>query len=266
MGEYVQIGNVKTWYDTAGSGEPLVLLHGGLCTNDTWGGQIPPFSERFSVLAPERRAHGHTPDVDGPLSYRDMATDTIGFLEQVVGGPAHLVGWSDGGIVALLVAAIRPDLVRRCVAISANTDAEPGSMVPGAEEGLADPDDPSFEMFRGLYAASSPDGGGHWPVMFGKFRDMAVAGAAITTEELARIAAPTLVVVADDDMVTLEHTIAIYRAITSSELAVVPGTSHALVFEKVDLVNRLVLDFLENEPVPTMMSFRRAGGGAHVQP
>jgi len=259
MGEYVQIGDVKTWYDTAGSGDPVVLLHGGLVTNDTWAQQIPAIAERFAVYAPERRAHGHTPDVDGPLTYREMAADTIGFLEAVVPGPAHLVGWSDGGIVALLVAAARPDLVRKVVAISANTDTEPGTLVEGAAEALGDnPDDPSLEMFRGLYAASSPDGAGHWPVAFAKILAMIEEGPAITADELATITARTLIVSGDDDLLTLEHTIAIYRAIANSELAVVPGTSHALVFEKADLLNRIVLDFVSNDAVPTMMPFRRA--------
>ncbi len=264
MGEYVEIGGLKTWYDTTGDGDPLVLLHGGLCTNDTWGAQFAAFGVRFRVVAPERRAHGHTPDVDGPLSYRDMAQDTVAFLETVVRRPAHLIGWSDGGIVGLLVASERGDLVRKLVAIGANTHTEPGALAPGADEGLsAGPDDQSLETFRGLYAASSPDGADHWPVMFAKVVQMAMAGPGITAGELARIDAPTLVVSGDDDVVSLEHTLEIYRAIPRSELAVVPGTSHALVFEKPDLLNRLVLDFLEKEPVPTMMAIRRASADAH---
>lgn len=99
MGSYVEIGELKTWYDEQGEGEPLVLLHGGMSTNETWGAQMPDFGARFRVTAPERRGHGHTPDLEGPLSYDVMANDTIGFLEAVVGDPAHLVGWSDGGVV-----------------------------------------------------------------------------------------------------------------------------------------------------------------------
>jgi len=92
MGTYIEIDGVKTWYDEDGSGEPLMLLHGGLSPNETWGPQMRDFGRQFRVLAPERRGHGHTPDVDGPFSYHDMATDTIAFLEAVVEGPAHLVG------------------------------------------------------------------------------------------------------------------------------------------------------------------------------
>jgi pimeloyl-ACP methyl ester carboxylesterase len=257
MGEYVDIAGLKTWYDTAGEGDPLVLLHGGLVTNETWAAQMPAFAESFRVLAPERRAHGHTPDVEGPLNYRDMAADTIGFLETVVGEPAHVVGWSDGGIIGLMVAAQRPDLVRKLVAIGAIATHE--ADVPGADGFLElEPDDPSLAMFRGLYEAHSPDGPDHFAVVFAKFVEMARTQPDITGEELARITAPTLVLASDDDLMLLEHTAYIYRAIPNSELAIIPGTSHALVMEKPDQVNRVVLDFLRNDPVATMMPFRRA--------
>lgn len=261
MGEYVKLPRLKTWYDTAGEGEPLVLLHGGLVTNDTWGGQMPSFSEHFRVFAPERRAHGHTPDVEGPLTYGDMAADMIEFLDAVVEQPAHLVGWSDGGIVGLLVAIARPDLVRKLVAISANFRPAAEVAALGAEPPAeVSPDDPSLGMFRSLHAASSPDGPEHWPVFVTKFFEMIGSSQPdIEATELADIRAPTLVISADDDLISLEHTLELYRAIPNSELAVLPGTSHLLVFEKPDLLNRLVLEFLEGDPAPTMMPFRRAG-------
>lgn len=221
---------------------------------------MPVLAERFEVLAPERRAHGHTPDVEGPLTYSDMAADTIDFLETVVGRPAHLVGWSDGGIVGLIVATSRPDLVHKLVAISANSAPAAESGVPEAQEmGEVAPDSPELAMFRTLYEASSPDGPEHWPVVLRKYFEMVGSEQPnIPSAELARIDAPTLIISGDDDMVRLEHTIELYRAIPAAQLAVVPGTSHALIFEKPDLVNGLVLDFLEREPSPTMMPFRRA--------
>ena len=132
MGKYVEIDGVNTWYDEEGRGEPLVLLHGGLCTNETWGAQTPAFAERFRVFAPERRGHGHTGDVEGPLTYAAMTTDTIGFLDKVMEGPSHLVGWSDGGIMGLMVAIERPDLVRKLVVIGSNYDT--AGVVPEAVE------------------------------------------------------------------------------------------------------------------------------------
>jgi pimeloyl-ACP methyl ester carboxylesterase len=262
MGEYVDIGGVNTWYDEDGSGEPLVLLHGGLCTNETWGAQIPVFAQHFRVIAPERRAHGHTADVEGPISYAGMANDTIGFLDKVVGGPAHLVGWSDGGIVGLLVAIARPDLVHKLVVIGTNFDV--AGVTPEAEEMFASmaPDSPEMAMFRSLYEMHSPDGPEHWPVAFGKLTEMMSSEPHIPVDDLARITAPTLVMVGDDDIVRLGHTGDLYRAIPRSELAVVPGTSHAVVMEKPEVVNRAVLDFLQNGSAPTMLPIRRAPSGA----
>ena len=107
------------------------------CTAGWWtrGGSSrisAPLAERFHVYTPERRGHGHTPDVDGPITYQLMADDTIAFLDAVVGGPADLVGHSDGAFVAMLVAMQRPDLVNRLVMISGGFDKS-GEAAPDTE-------------------------------------------------------------------------------------------------------------------------------------
>ncbi|MFJ5277685.1 alpha/beta fold hydrolase [Streptomyces parvulus] len=261
MGDYADLPGVRTWYETEGTGDPLVLLHGGFCTNETWGAQRADLAAAHRVLLPERRAHGHTPDVAGPLTYQDMADDTVAFLETVVGGPAHLVGWSDGGVVALLVALARPDLVRRVVVVGATfrpageSFAEPGmldAMTPGS---------PDMEFFREMYEPVSPDGAGHWPVVAAKVLDMWRTQPTLTEPELGRVTAPVLVVSGDDDLMTLEHTTALYRALPDARLAVLPGSSHLVPLEKPALLNGLILDHLaEQGPVETMMPVRRAGG------
>jgi pimeloyl-ACP methyl ester carboxylesterase len=108
--------------------------------------------------------------------------------------------------------------------------------------------------FRQLYAAVSPDGPEHFGVVFDKLMPLWRGDPGITPEQLAQVAAPTLVLLGDDDLLTLEHAAAVARAIPDSQLAVVPGTSHALPMEKPELVNRLVLDFLADEQVPKMMA------------
>jgi pimeloyl-ACP methyl ester carboxylesterase len=118
MATYVQLGAVKTWYDEHGQGDPLVLLHGGLADARFFQPNLPALAEHFHLYTPERRGHGHTPDVEGPITYQLMTDDTIAFLETVVGQPADLVGHSDGAFVAMLVAMQRPELVRRLVMIS----------------------------------------------------------------------------------------------------------------------------------------------------
>ena len=129
MAGYVELGEVRTWYDEKGGGEPLVLMHPGGADARAWAPNIDALAARFHVFTPERRgaALGLFFAVNGPISYELMAQDTIAFLEGVVAGPAHLVGWSAGASVALVVAVRRPDLARRLVLIGVSSTATAGS-------------------------------------------------------------------------------------------------------------------------------------------
>jgi pimeloyl-ACP methyl ester carboxylesterase len=254
MAGYAQLPSVRTWYDERGEGEPLVLLHGGAVDARFFEENIDALADEFHVFTPERRGHGHTPDVAGPITYELMAQDTIEFLEAVVDGPAHMVGHSDGAVVALLVALHRPDLARRLVLISGDFHRE--GLVPGADQ--IDVDE-VVEGFGAAYGEVSPDGEDHYPVVVEKIAQMALKEPTLTAADLSGVTSRTLVMVGDDDIITLEHTLALYRGIAHSELAVVPGTSHFLIQEKPALCNTIIVDFLTTEPVPTVAPIRRAG-------
>ncbi|HSE09580.1 MAG TPA: alpha/beta hydrolase [Nocardioidaceae bacterium] len=261
MGEYVDVGPVHMWFETRGQGENLVLMHGGLDTNASWAAQMDPLSKHFRVFAPERRGHGHTPDVEGALSFRVMTEDAVAFIERVVGTPVHLVGWSDGAIVGLLVALDRPDLVRKLVLIGCNVEQE--ALVPQARDIADEPaDSPMYQPLRAVYEAVSPDGPDHWPALYEKLTSMWRREPHIPLEDLARVRSRSLVMVGDDDLVKLEHSIAMYRAIPDAELAVVPGTSHVAPMEKPDLVNHILTDFLRFDAPPTLLPIRRASAAA----
>ncbi|MBF6328575.1 alpha/beta fold hydrolase [Nocardia transvalensis] len=249
---YVRLGAVNTWYDVYGEGEPLLLLHGGFADSRSFEPAIPLLTKHFRVFTVDRRGHGRTPDVDGPFSYEIMAQDMIAFLEQVVGGPAHLVGYSDGANVALLMALKRPDLVRKYVSVSGNFHHN--GLVPGS----MDFDDAVLARFAPHYGEASPDGIEHFPVVARKGLEMGKTQPELTAADLAGVSARTLVLASDDDMVTLEHTIEFYRAIPDSELAIVPGTSHVLILEKPTQVYNTVLDFLTSDPVRPLFPLRRA--------
>lgn len=263
MGTYVDIGPVHTWYEAQGHGEPLVLLHAGLDTNASWGGELQALAEHFRVVAPERRGHGHTPDVEGPLSYDVMAEDTTAFIDTVLGRPVHLVGWSDGAILALLVAMTRPDLVRKLVLIGSALDVSAYAR-EWLEATRLSADSEVYQPFRAVYDVVSPDGPDHWPIVFSKMMTMWRTEPHIPLADLGRIQARTLVMAGDDDLVSLDHTLALYRSIPDAELAILPGTSHLAPLEKPELVNRLILDFLRFDPAQTLLPVRRALAAAHT--
>jgi pimeloyl-ACP methyl ester carboxylesterase len=258
MAGYVELGEVRTWYDERGEGEPLVLLHPGGADARSWAPSLDALAARLHVFTPERRGHGRTSDVEGPITYELMAQDTVAFLEHAVGGPAHLVGWSAGASVALHVALRRPELARRVVLISGVYHRD--GWIPSA----IDPDlDPPDVLVRG-YAELSPDGPEHFPVVWAKLARMNWEEPTLTTSDLSRVTSRTLVMLGDDDEVTLEHAIAMYRGLPEAELAVVPGTSHGLLYEKPALCNATVVDFLATDPVPTIAPIRRAGRGSTI--
>jgi pimeloyl-ACP methyl ester carboxylesterase len=253
MADCVQLGGVRTWYEEHGDGDPLVLLHPGGAGVDAraFGPNRGPLATQFRVYTPERRAHGHTPDVAGPITFDAMAQDTIAFLETVVGRRAHVLGCSDGAIVGLLVALRRPDLIDRLV-LAAGVFHFNG-WLPQA----IDPNNEPPEFLARLYEEVSPDGAGHYQVVVDKLARMHLDEPTLEVDDLREVRSRTLVMVGDDDEVRLEHALAMYRGIPDAELMVVPGTSHGLLVEKPDLCNKVILEFLIEDPVATMAPIRR---------
>src|SRR5262245_27370750 len=99
MPAYAQVSGIAMWYDERGSGTPVVALHGGLTDSRDFTGNLDRLTDGFRLFTPERRGHGHTPDVAGPLTIDVQTDDMVTFMDQVVGEPAHLVGYSVGATV-----------------------------------------------------------------------------------------------------------------------------------------------------------------------
>ncbi|MEQ1731788.1 MAG: alpha/beta hydrolase, partial [Vicinamibacterales bacterium] len=237
--------------DVHGTGDLVLLLHPGLAPAQLLENAAKPISEHFRVVVPDRRGHGRTPDTPGPYTYEQGAADTIALLESLAQGPADLVGICDGAIVSALVALQRPDLVRSLTLQGKYLNLE--GAVP---EALA--------MFRSwtpatvpaiaveLHAALSPDGPAHFPVVLEKVCRLALEGPRLTFDQLHQLTMPVLVLVADDDAVTLEHAVAVFRALPRGQLGVLPGTSHLAFLEKPWLFATVVLDFLRTPDPRTL--------------
>lgn len=251
MFQHIQIGLTRTAYTDDGEGDTVVLLHGGFSDSRDFRGNLAGLSDRFRVLAPDRRGWGRTPDVPGPISLQALTDDIIGFITAVASPPVNLIGYSQGATIALAVAASRPELVRRVVSISGATDTgaffvkpEPGGAMPAA---VVD-----------AYAEVSPDGREHFPIVYDKY---VAAFSEFGLMSTASIAIPTLIMAADDDIVALEHQLHLLRVLPAAELAILPAASHLLLFEHPTLVTHLVAEFLERPQPATLMPLRRAALG-----
>ena len=224
----------KIYYAMQGSGPTLVLLHGGGDSGEhSFARQLHIFAEHHRIVAPDQVGQGRTPDVPGPLSYTGMMEDTAALLRRLKLEHVDVVGFSDGGILALMLAVRHPDLVRRLVISGVNI----------APEGLnaSDLDDlramqiprPKTidEKLAHLWATSPTD-------------------TELNLGMLASLSQPALVISGDRDAITLEHTLTIFHALPHAELCVLPGTDHATFSGRAEWLNPIISAFLDRPLSP----------------
>jgi len=252
MPEYLNLRGHNIYnYEWDNQGEAVVLLHGGLSKTSSWDYLVvPALEDEFHVFGYDRTAHGFTGDQPGSLHFEFQALEAIAYLEDVVKEPAHLIGYSDGGIIALMVAIKRPELVKSIVAIGANYhyDAPLSDFLnpsvsadDQAEYNLISPDAPHTLLEKTIRMnqiwKTEPD---------------------ISLKDIATIECPVLIMAGDDDVIKHEHTISLYEALPLGQLAILPGTSHGLVKEKPELMMVLISQFLEDLSYPiTRQPIRR---------
>ncbi len=245
FGEYAEIHGIKMYYEVHGEGRPVVLLHGGTSTIQTsFTEQVPVLARNHRVIAIEQMGHGHTGDVAGrELSYEGMTEDTAALLVKLGVQNADVVGWSDGGQLALRLAFTHPELVRRVVASGVGLGADTPQMQAAMR--TLSPDHWSADV-REEYARVSPDGTAHWPVFFDKVRLMwAKPSWGISEDGLRKIKAQVMIVAGDRDFLRVEETVRIYRMIPGARLAILPNTDHFTFQKRAGWMNAILLDFLD---------------------
>jgi pimeloyl-ACP methyl ester carboxylesterase len=252
---YLDLPQGPVWYEEQGSGDPLILLHGGAVDSRFFEHNVGPLGERFRVIATDLWGHGRTADREGPFSLESFSTDVAVLIEQVAGGSAHVLGHSIGAAVALHLTLRRPELVKQLIEISGGFDIEAD---PQTGMDIDQMVDGTVRFLGSSYGAVSPDGEEHFAVVTRKDFELSSREPKFTTEQISAITHRTLVMVADDDITPISHQIDFYKALPNGELAVVPGTSHFLLQEKPALCNAIILDFLTSEPVPTVAPIHRA--------
>jgi len=228
-----------------GKGPTVLLLHGGMSSSASLLRAIgPSLVKRYRVAAFDRRGHGRTKDTDAPFSYDAMASETIAFIEHLQ-RRVHVIGHSDGGNVALLVAIRRPDLLRRVIAVGANYHYEGLLEVP-----TFDLEGDDFAKWAHRFGEHSPDGPDHARAVEEKSRIMTFSQPTLSVKDLATIAVPVLVMAGDDDVATLSHTCSMYEAIPQAQLSIVPGSSHMLLKERTKECVRIIDHFFSTKLTP----------------
>ncbi|MFT3906923.1 MAG: alpha/beta hydrolase [Steroidobacteraceae bacterium] len=248
----VVVGGHPMHYQLYGHGTPLLLLHGGGNTiAGSFSHQLAYFAAEHLIIAPEQVGQGKTPDTDQEWSYVAMAEQTVALLDQLKIPQVDVVGWSDGGIVGLLIASRYPERVRHLVVSGANTIPGATALTPDAMAGDASYDPSTDRDGRAAYTRTSADPPEHFPVFARKLHklwDTQPLAGELGAEQLARIRAPTLVMAGDHDMINLEHTIGIYRAIPGARLMIVPGTGHDTLVSRPDWLNPIIAEFFDRTP------------------
>jgi len=252
MPDYVNVrGHNLYSYEWENDGEAVLLLHGGLSKTSSWDYiMVPNLEDEFHIFAYDRTAHGFTGDQEGSMHFDFQTREAIAYLEDVVQEPAHLIGWSDGANIALMVAIARPDLVKSIVAIGANFHPS-GVMQSFGNPEISQEDQAEYNLI-------SPDAPHTLLEKTIRMHEIWESEPMLTLEEIAIIQCPVLVLVGDDDVISHSHTVALFEALPLGQLAVIPGTSHAVVKEKPDLMNAVIKQFLEDLSYPeTKMPIRR---------
>jgi pimeloyl-ACP methyl ester carboxylesterase len=259
---YAPVNGLEMYYEVHGDrrdgGRPLVVLHGNLSTIGVdFGGIIPSLARNRQVIGLEQQAHGHTADIDRPLSIQNWTADTVALLRHLGISQADLFGYSSGSGVAFQLALDHPELVGKLVLASFSYRLD--GLHPGLMDNIQElkPEHLAGTPFEQDYArvAPNPD---DWPKLIQKITQMDADLPQWTAEDVRGLASPTMLIIGDSDIVQPEHTVEIFRllgggvigdlvGLPRSRLAILPGTTHVTLVQRTDWLASMVGEFLDAE-------------------
>lgn len=255
-GQYAKVNGVDMYFEVHGEGEPILLIHGGLCTiAECFASLIDGLKSSRRVIAVEFQGHGHTADIDRPLRSHLLADDMSKLLKQLGVAKADVLGFSVGAAVAYELAKAHPEQVRKLVTLSLLTSRD------GAySEFFSNMANLTPDMFKGsswldAYLKANPD-----PQAFGrtvaKLKDWTAAIKDEPDANLAALPMPVMLVAADADMIKPEHSVEQFRLVgggvfgdvvkrSPDRLAIIPGATHATLLVHSKMIAAMVADFLD---------------------
>ncbi len=263
-GKYAKLNGLNLYYESHGTGRPMILLHGGLGSSDMYAPVLPQLTQRHQVVTVDLQGHGRTADIDRPIDVRLMADDIAALIDELGLEKPDVVGYSLGGGVALHTAAKYPAKIRRLVAASANLRPEAIYAEMRAQQGQVSAaaiefmkDTPMYQLYQKV--APRPE---DFPRLLDKI-GASMAKDFDFTEEVRSLQVPTLIVAADADMAPPSHYVEVFKLLGGGlrdggwmgegrpagghALAILPGLTHYNIFSS-PLFAAVTLSFLEDQP------------------
>ena len=244
-GDYAHVNGLEMYYEIHGTGEPLILLHGGVGAIEMFGEVLPLLAQGRQVIAADLQAHGRTADIDRPLRLESMADDIRALIEDLGLEEADVMGYSLGGGVALQTAIRHPQVVRKLVLVSTPfsrdgwyPEVRAGMEQMGPEAAEPMKQTPMYQVYSSV--APRPE---DWPVLITKLGQLLGQDYDLS-EGVAAIEAPTMIVVGDADSVRTAHAVEFFELLgggkaaagwdgsrmPNARLAILPGTTHYDIF------------------------------------
>lgn len=221
-GHYIKLRGIKFYYEVYGSGKPLLLIHGNGRSISTFGFNIPYFAaHKYKVIAVDSRAHGKSTDPGDSLSFEMMADDFAALLDSMRIDSAYVIGWSDGGITALLMAMRHPSKVKKLIASGANLWPDTTAIKLWSWQ-----NDFNYYAENKNKTFTDPEEKNRWKIFLLDWFQPNIA-----LRDLEAVKCPSMIVAGDYDLIKLEHTIQIFQHIPQAYLWILPNSGHATLVE-----------------------------------
>jgi pimeloyl-ACP methyl ester carboxylesterase len=241
---YAAVNGLNMYYEIHGSGKPLVVLHGAF----GWATEYPILARDRQVIAVGLQGHGHTADVDRPLTLENMADDTAALLKHLGIKKANIFGYSLGGNVAIAVAIRHPDVVGKLAINGANYGPIAEAYEPQTFQQFKNiPPDFAPKILKNHYDSVAPDPK-RWPTLVAKIKQLGLEFKGFSAEQMKSIKAPVLIALGDRDGVRPEHAVEMFRLISDAQLAIFPAADHFLLFQDPERLLTTVVTFLDAPP------------------
>lgn len=229
-----QHDGVEFYYEVYGKGDPVVLIHGNGGSIADWASQIEYFRTKYRVIAMDSRDQGRTGDSSGPITYEKMADDQAALLEHLGIAQANFIGWSDGGIEALLLGMRHPLKVKKIVAMAANL--KPDAVYPE----VAQLDEILAQQAQAANVSSRQ------AARDKKVFSLLANEPHIDPKMLSNMTAPTLVLAGDHDLILDTHTLEIFHNLPNAQLGIIPDSTHMVPYDDPERFNDAVERFLRH--------------------